>query len=228
MVLNSGTEYNSPPQLSVYGEGSGCVLVPVMKSGRIDSVNVVKSGIGYTSSIAKIFVTPNGKGASLYANTKTWVINKFERLLQNDQITTDDGIVSKGLNSDYELEYSHLYSPRKLRQSTYIKKTVGDKEVFVPDLSLENDIEQNSGSHSPILGWAYDGSPIYGPYGYKTNSGGSIKILESGYSVSISSYRPNPLTENGNPIYENGFFVEDFVYTPDKDLDEHNLSLIHI
>ena len=41
LVLNSGTEYNSPPQLSVYGEGSGCVLVPVMKSGRIDSVNVV-------------------------------------------------------------------------------------------------------------------------------------------------------------------------------------------
>ena len=222
LVLNSGSEYNSPPQLSVYGEGSGCVLVPVMKSGRIDSVNVVKSGIGYTSSIAQIFVTPNGKGASLYANTKTWVINKFERLLQNDQITTDDGIVSKGLNSDYELQYSHLYSPRKLRQSTYIKKTVGDKEVFVPDLSLENDIEQNSGSHSPILGWAYDGSPIYGPYGYKTNSGGSIKILESGYSISISSYRPNPLTETGNPIYENGFFVEDFVYTPDKDLDEHN------
>ena len=37
LVLNSGTEYNSPPQLSVYGEGSGCVLVPVMKSGRIDS-----------------------------------------------------------------------------------------------------------------------------------------------------------------------------------------------
>jgi hypothetical protein len=21
--------------------------------------------------------------------------------------------------------------------------------------------------HSPIIGWAYDGNPIYGPYGYK-------------------------------------------------------------
>ena len=43
-----------------------------------------------------------------------------------------------------------------------MKKTVGDKEVFVPDLRLENDIEQTSGVHSPILGWSYDGSPIYG------------------------------------------------------------------
>ena len=67
--------------------------------------------------------------------------NSFERLLQNDQITSDDGIVTNGLNSDYQLEYTHLYAPRKLRQSTYLKKSVGDKEVFVPDLLLENDIE---------------------------------------------------------------------------------------
>ena len=24
------------------------------------------------------------------------------------------------------------------------------------------------GNHSPIIGWAYDGNPIYGPYGYST------------------------------------------------------------
>jgi hypothetical protein len=222
IVLNSGTEYNSAPILSAYGEGNGCVLLPILKSGAIESVKVIHSGIGYTSSNTNVFVTPNGRECDLYANPKTWVINSFERLLQNDQITSDDGIVTNGLNSDYQLQYSHLYAPRKLRQSTYLKKTVGDKEVFVPDLRLENDIEQTSGVHSPILGWSYDGSPIYGPYGYSTNSGGSIKIIESGYSVSISSYRPNPLTSDGKEIYPNGFFVEDYVHSTDKDLDEHN------
>ena len=222
IVLNSGTEYNSAPILSAYGEGNGCVLVPIIKSGSIDSVNVVHSGIGYTSKNTNIFVTPNGRGCELFSNPKTWVLNSFERLLQNDQITSDDGVVSRGLNSDYQLQYTHLYAPRKLRQSTYLKKSVGDKEVFVPDLLLENDIEQTSGVHSPILGWAYDGSPIYGPYGYASNSGGSIKIIESGYSVSISSYRPNPLTSDGKEIYPDGFFVEDYVHSPDKDLDEHN------
>ncbi len=222
LVLNAGTEYNSAPELKITGEGTGCIITPILKNGSIDSVNIVHSGIGYTSTSAKIEITPNGKECKLYSNPKTWTINTFERLLQNDQITTDDGVISKGLNPDYELQYTHLYAPRKLRQSTYVKKSVGDKEVFVADLSLENDIEQDSGTHSPIIGWAYDGSPIYGPYGYSTNSGGSLKILQSGYSVSISSYRPNPLTVNGEKIYPDGFFVEDYAFTPDKDLDEHN------
>ena len=222
IVLNSGTEYNSAPILSAFGEGTGCVLLPIIKSGSIDSVKVVHSGIGYTSKNTNIFITPNGRNCELYSSPKTWTINTFERLLENDQITTDDGVVTNGLNSDYQLQYSHLYAPRKLRQSTYLKKTVGDKEVFVADLRLENDIEQTSEVHSPIIGWSYDGSPIYGPYGYSTNSGGSIKILESGYSVSISSHRPNPLNSDGKQIYSDGFFVEDYVHSPDKDLDEHN------
>ena len=222
LVLHAGTEYNSAPQLKVTGEGKGCIIIPVLNNGSIDSVNVVHSGIGYTSTSAKVEITSNGKEAKFYSNPKTWTINTFERLLQNEQITTDDGVISRGLNSDYQLQYSHLYAPRKLRQSTYVKKSVGDKEVFVADLSLENDIEQDSGTHSPILGWSYDGSPIYGPYGYSTNSGGSLKILQSGYSVSISTDRPNPLTSNGEQIYPDGFFVEDYLFTPDKDLDEHN------
>ena len=77
-------------------------------------------------------------------------------------------------------------------------------------------------SHSPIIGWSYDGAPIYGPYGYTNASGGPIKIIQSGYSPSISSTRPNPLTSNGEMIYSEGFFVEDYSFSDDKDLDEHN------
>ena len=222
IVLNSGTEYNSPPDLKLIGPGKGTEIIPILKNGSIDSVKIVNSGVGHTSTDATISVTSNGDGAKFYSNPQTWTINNVERLIQNDQITTDDGIVTIGLNEEYGLQYSHLYVPRKLRQSVYIKRSVGDKEVFVPDLSLENDIEQVSVTHSPIIGWSYDGSPIYGPYGYTTNSGGPIKILESGYSPSISSDRPNPLTPGGEMIYAEGFFVEDYSYSDDKDLDEHN------
>ncbi len=222
IVLNAGTEYNSPPDLKVEGTGKGTKIVSILKNGSIDSVKIVNSGVGHTSTNATITVTSNGDGSKFYSNPKTWTINSVERLIQNDQITSDDGIVSTGLNDDYGLQYSHLYSPRKLRQSVYIKKSIGDKEVFVPDLSLENDIEQVSINHSPIIGWSYDGSPIYGPYGYTKSSGGPIKILESGYSPSISSTRPNPLTLTGEQVYTEGFFVEDYNYSDDKDLDEHN------
>ena len=222
IVLNGGSEYNSPPDLKVVGTGQGSKIIPILKSGSIDSVKVINSGIGYTSTKASVEVISNGDGASFYSNPKTWTINSVERLIQNDQITTDDGIVSTGLNEDYGLEYSHLYAPRKLRQTVYVKKSVGDREVFIPDLSLKNDIEQVSFTHSPIIGWAYDGAPIYGPYGYETNSGGPIKIIQPGYSVAISTYRPNPLTSGGEQIYSNGFFVEDYTYTDGSDLDEHN------
>jgi len=222
IVLNKGEEYNSPPTLEVKGTGNGSKIIPILKNGTVDSVKVISSGIGYTSSDVSITVTPNGTGADFYSNPKTWTINSVERLVQNDQITTDDGIISVGLKPEYGLQYSHLYVPRKLRQTTYVKKTVADREVFVPDLSLENDIEEDSINHSPIIGWSYDGCPIYGPYGYTSASGGPIKILESGYSPTISSIRPNPLTSNGDMVYAEGFFVEDYVYSDDKDLDQHN------
>ncbi|MDB6064703.1 MAG: hypothetical protein JWR26_911 [Pedosphaera sp.] len=37
--------------------------------------------------------------------------------------------------------------------------------------------------HSPILGWAYDGYPVYGPYGYSnaTNSAAGVRRMVSGY-----------------------------------------------
>ena len=222
LVLNAGSEYNSPPDLTVEGTGQGTKIIPIIKGGSIESVKIINSGIGHTSTNATIRVTSNGDGAKFYSSPKIWTINSVERLVQNDQITTDDGIVSTGLNDEYGLQYSHLYAPRKLRQSSYIKKAIGDKEVFVPDLSLENDIEQVSVSHSPIIGWSYDGAPIYGPYGYTNASGGPIKIIQSGYSPSISSTRPNPLTSNGEMIYSEGFFVEDYSFSDDKDLDEHN------
>jgi len=222
IVLNAGSEYNSPPELKVVGTGKGTEIIPILKGGSIDSVKIINAGVGHTSTEASITVTSNGDGSKFYANTKTWTINNVERLIQNEQITTDDGIISTGLNEDFGLQYSHLYIPRKLRQSVYIKKSIGDKEVFVPDLSLKNDIEQVSVSHSPIIGWSYDGCPIYGPYGYTKASGGPIKILESGYFSSISTDRPNPLTTNEEMIYPEGFFVEDYTYSDDKDLDEHN------
>jgi len=42
--------------------------------------------------------------------------------------------------------------------------------------------------------------------GFKDNSGGPVTILESGYSISISSERPNPLTVEGEQVYSNGIF----------------------
>ena len=43
--------------------------------------------------------------------------------------------------------------------------------------------------HSPIIGWAYGGNPIYGAYGYSdsTDQNSPVRILNSGYVLDTSS-----------------------------------------
>jgi hypothetical protein len=70
---------------------------------------------------------------------------------------------------------------------------------------------------SNIIGWAYDGNPIYGPYGYSDpeNSNSIPKLLESGYTL-------NSFNVIDRPSLPLGFFVEDYEYTNSGDLDENN------
>lgn len=53
--------------------------------------------------------------------------------------------------------------------------------------------------HSPILGWAADGFPIYGPYGYSiaTNANSGIRRMISGYVLRNGQYGTSNLTLTG-------------------------------
>lgn len=42
---------------------------------------------------------------------------------------------------------------------------------------------KSSTTHSPIIGWMMDGYPIYGPYGYTSNTNLTIKQMISGYQL---------------------------------------------
>jgi len=222
IVLNGGSRYNSPPNINIYGSGQGAVLSPRISNGSITEVNVVSGGIGYETTNTTIEVDSAGSGAQFNSNVKNWTVNIFERLLQNNQIVDDDGVIVKGTNTSFGLQYSHLYSPRKLRQSVYGTKVVNGRLTYVADLQISNNKEILSDTHSPIIGWAYDGNPIYGPYGYSSLKGGPVKIMESGYAGVTLDDRPNPQSSTGNSLYPNGFFVEDYAYKNIGDLDEYN------
>ena len=218
LVTNSGRDYNSVPDLIIIGpEGSnGAILTPVIdNNGSLVEVKVINGGFGYTKGTA-VTVSNPGTGSELHSNPKKWNINIVERLLQTNLITDDDGVIDNGLNGNYGLQYTHAYSPRKLRQSIKASKYLNGQLTYQPDLIIRNNKEYESDAHSPIIGWAYDGNPIYGPYGYDTPSGGSIRSMISGYELREIANRP-PIS-----LYPEGFFVEDYVYTENGDLDEHN------
>lgn len=90
-----------------------------------------------------------------------------------------------------------------------------------------------SAAHSPILGFAIDGYPIYGPYGYTTptSSVSAIKKMVSSYQLrSISTrtaYADGTLTSPPGPTvsaqFALGMYTEDYEYiSASGDLDDLN------
>jgi hypothetical protein len=89
--------------------------------------------------------------------------------------------------------------------------------------------------HSPIIGFAFDGFPIYGPFGYTDplDINSAIKRMETSYELRDISERhrlpdeTSDLSENewGPDVtddYPLGFFIEDYEYTASGDLNEFN------
>ena len=213
IILNSGSDYNSLPDLVIDGVGIGAILTPVIENGKLIDVKIISGGIGYVQASTNITVLNSGNGVKLKTNIQTWRINLFNR---DPNFTADDGFITKG---NMGLQYTHLYAPRKLREVIYSVDQSGRSLYARPDLRRVNNTEVASEFHSPIIGWAYDGNPIYGPYGYLTNEGGTIAQMRSGYSLDIKEGRPS------TAVYPEGFFIEDFTHKEVNDnavLDKNN------
>ena len=92
----------------------------------------------------------------------------------------------------------------------------------------------DSTQHSPLLGYAYDGFPIYGAYGYKNTDGsGGIVRMKSSYqlrNISVRNTSPSGSSVTSGPTvsstYPLGYFMEDYEFVShpsDPDfLDVHN------
>ncbi|HEX2899137.1 MAG TPA: YHYH protein, partial [Bacteroidia bacterium] len=92
-----------------------------------------------------------------------------------------------------------------------------------------------STSHSPIVGFAFDGYPIYGPYGYTNpnNASGGVSRMESSYQLRNITTRQilpdgtvlqpqeyGPTVSGTHPL---GEYIEDYEYVSGLgDLDANN------
>jgi len=83
-------------------------------------------------------------------------------------------------------------------------------------------IDENA--HSPLIGYAHDGFPIYGAYGFKNEDGtGGIERMKSGYSLRNITTRTNGPAVNAT--YFLGYFREDYEFianAADDYLNENN------
>lgn len=91
----------------------------------------------------------------------------------------------------------------------------------------------DSNQHSPLIGFAYDGYPIYGAYGYaNTNGTGGIARIQSSYNlrnITVRTHHADGTDVDDGPAvdatYFLGYFREDYGYIANSSpeyLDEHN------
>jgi|694.fasta_scaffold02948_8 hypothetical protein len=214
IISKTGGGYVSPPELVVFGDGVGAELVAVSAGSSITSVKIKNGGVGYSTSNLSIVEKLPGNGAKFFVNLKSWTVNNVKRF--ENKISSDDGflVVGDGGNG---IKFTSLYAPRELRKSIKQKNNNGSINYTQNDLQFIGNVEKDSKSHSPIIGWAYDGNPIYGPYGYENKNGGQVKLLTSSYS--LKSARLNGPPTSTFPL---GFFVDDYEYLGNGDLDANN------
>lgn len=91
----------------------------------------------------------------------------------------------------------------------------------------------DSNTHSPLIGYAYDGYPIYGAYGFKNADGsGGITRIKSSYQLrnitSRTTWADGTDVTDGPAVsttYPIGYFREDYEFISHSEadyLDEHN------
>lgn len=100
-----------------------------------------------------------------------------------------------------------------------------------PQSPLVTSLLMANGRHSPLIGYALDGFPIYGPWGF--DDAGSVRRFRAGYRLRRivrrdvlpdgTSLGPSQEGPPVNSQYPLGMFVEDYEFVAGAgDLDEHN------
>ena len=231
-LYNSGTGYGSTtinfhkkPDIFVKS-GKGAELKPIIDGGKIISVQVTNTGSEYTSPPdLEVVGIGSGIGAKLRAvvvNQKVTDVVVLNTGIGYTSATTSIKVTSRGSNASLEASVRHLTLNNHERHGDEILVDTDDglqygMVGYSTSIGL-SEFGDNSIIHSPIIGWAYDGNPIYGPYGYDdaSNANSQIRNLSTSYSLSSSDVVDRPTG------FTNGFFVDDYKFDNSGDLDKHN------
>jgi len=229
-VYESGTGYgstilnfNKKPIISIKN-GNNAEIVPKIVNGKIIDVSINFSDNEYFS-VPDLIVSGDGSGAEL-------------RAIIDEGKITDVKILSTGIGySSTNTIIKVISAGNGLIIDPNIRKlTINDNEVRFNggevllkgkdkiQFSVSKYFSQlrssflEDGSLSGIIGWAYDGNPIYGPFGYSDpkDKFSEVKQLKPGYKIKASNVEDRP---SG---FFNGFFVEDYEFNNNGDLDEYN------
>ncbi len=189
------------------------------------------TGLGHIGVFINGVPIYNYQDAQTYNNQGIWHRNavKFE----NDGFDCARGHPSAVFNGPpgsgppVAGNYHHHQNPSAFNAATVPLSTVCNvylaDGLYVPD----------STQHGPLIGFAFDGYPVYGGYGYATpTAAGAIKRMTPGYRLRAITARTTlangtqlPASQYGPTLATSalGYYGEDYEYVAGiGDLDEHN------
>jgi hypothetical protein len=202
-------------------------LNPVINTGN--PVSTTGGNIGLFINGVALFDYRDG--VSWKSSTGTLAGGPFGGM--GDNVWNRDAVVAERLGFDCAKghpamgNYHHHQNPSAFSLDLSVISTICN--LYVADGLYLID----SNVHAPLIGFAYDGFPIYGAYGYKNLDGtGGIVRMKSSYqyrNISTRTQYANGTTVTAGPpvstTYPLGYFKEDYEFVLDSNsdyLDVHN------
>ena len=205
--------------------GEGARIKPVVVDGVISSVQILSRGRFYSDApdVLVIDSSGSGDGAVLRAIIEDGEVQDVIIInggISYGETTTTARVVEPGKDAiilprirDLTINLASRFGFEILLNNNY--------RIASYDRTIREDVYSDFGNiHSPIIGWANDGNPIYGGFGLSDaedfNSG--FRALKTGYDLNPDAIYGRPSVLN----YPPGFFIDDFQFTDNGDLDEYN------
>jgi hypothetical protein len=202
-VVNSGEYYSTPPRVVItdkLGKGRFAEYKAILVDGKIVSFESVDQGKFYSKGNVIVEIFPVGRDGLVTCDVFTWTKNRYNKL--QPDLDNNNSYVFPHYNPTRGFGYGVCASPTQLR----------------------TELSDDGTGHSPILGFAYDGNPIYGPFGFENplDSTSTIGRIRSAYRIKATRIDGPSVDEF--PI---GTFIQDYEWVASTsigktELDENN------
>ena len=212
-LIDAGEYYSAPPVVVITdlaGKGRFAEYRAVVNTqGKITGFNKIDGGKFYTQANVRVELVEEARNnpATATATIYRWVKNRF---FNNSNFIDDNGGLAIKDLIENEFYYGVVANPKRLRFR------LGD------NLTPTQLQETPTLTHSPILGYAYDGNPIYGPYGFSNplSDQSPITRMNSGYQLK-SERTDGPV----DAPYDMGTFVDDYEWIATVDTGKTRLDI---
>ena len=209
VIDNPGEYYSSPPLVRITdtaGKGRFANYEAVINTeGKITGFTKLAEGNFYNQNTVVVDIISVGQEATGTPLLKEWNFNRFKKL--ESELDTEYGYIFQNYDNVLEYGYGYVANPKALR-------------VALGDNINSAGTEPGTKTHSPILGFAYDGNPIYGPFAHQNPLDPQSPIVRMTSSYSLNGSRSNGPSTSKYPL---GSFVNDYTYTHKSgSLDQNN------